>query len=465
MMIKRMFLATLCMLTIATGAFAEKLTKTPINLEFYGGIKTTYKQQSNFRASLLDSKDRLAAAGISDMGIDSRHGANNRASQTTRVSGSLTGIAKAGEHEYEGSKWYNLIGVMQISLSPKDPDSNLSGNKDGGMVDVIDTGDVWIRYSPFVALGIKVGVQTIAATAPADAIGHVYAGDRDSDFSFYTVSILYEQPGISADFHLSKDIEFGVGLIQGMGDFSEIITAGSSSQANNNVAWASAKFGFIDATIGFQDISVGGKETDSATGIPDEWQHEYKHMIMNYTLKGNIAGFSPYYSIQTAQGDAVSVNGWETVNKTLSSAGLSTLKNSNGDRNVEGTFTSIGLIGKLGSMGSFAIDYTTLSTPSWGESGNIALGTEFDNVVQVNYEYPITEGCKITLFYNSLSAKVDSVLRSDIQTMKNNVVTSSKLGVDSATLTQLKALDALLDATVLTSTQSVGIELSMTFGN
>lgn len=466
-MLRKMIVATSCMLALATGAFAEKLTKTPVDFEIYGTLKSTYKQQTNWRASLLDSKDRFEAAGIEGEGSDLRHGANNRSSQNVRTKGEMLMVARAGENEYEGTPWHNMIGVMVLTLDPKDPDSSLKS--DGAMIDRVETGDVWIRYSPMVALGIKVGVQTVAGTAPAALIGHRFAGDPDDDFIFYTASVVDQKPGVTLDFHLSKDIEFGVGQLQGMGDFSSIITGGDSEQAKNNVAWFKGNFGLVEAQVGYQSIKVGEKET--VDGVPDTWKHEYGHTLLNYTLKVNVGGFSPFYSVQTASGEKVSENPFATLNTSLSDAGYPTINNNTSGRDVEMTLTTVGIVADLGDFGKVAADYTKVGDAKWGEEKTVWLATEADYITHFNWIYEITESSTVTFFYNFLASRDSDDLRADIQTMQNTVAAAEALELHKGDADQQAIYKSLLGAKVLlesipmTYDQSIGLELTMKFGN
>ncbi len=468
-MLKKILVSTSCILTLTTGAFAEKLTQMPVDFEIYGTLKTLYKVQNNRRAGLLDSKDRFNEAGYEDTGNDFRHGANNRESQNVRANGEMTIMAKAGENDYEGTTWYNMIAVMQIKLDPKDPDNKFTD--DGEMHDYVQTGDVWIRYAPHPAVGVTVGVQTVRATAPAAAIGHLFAGDPDSDFVFYTASVLDEKPGITFDFHLSKDIEFGLGQLQGIGDYAAIICGGDSEEATNNVAWFKGNFGFIEATVGYQNASVGGTETNSSSGIPNEWQHEYTHTLINYTIKANVGDFSPFYSVQQASGEKVSENIYATLNTALTSAGLTTLNNNTSGRDVEGSMTTVGIVAKLGDWGKIAAEYTKSADSAWGKEKSVVLATEHDYTCHINWEYEITESSVITLFYNYTGTKDDDDLREDIQTMQNNVAMAEALGMDvgsasdRATYAQLKQVMLGLESIPLTYDQSVGIQFTMTFGN
>ncbi len=57
-MFKKLLIATSCMLAMATGAFAEKLTQAPIDFEIYGTLNALYKSQTSWNAGAFDSKDR-----------------------------------------------------------------------------------------------------------------------------------------------------------------------------------------------------------------------------------------------------------------------------------------------------------------------------------------------------------------------------------------------------------------------
>jgi len=454
------------MLAMATGAFAEKLTQAPVDFEIYGSLNSLYKSQTSYRAGLLDSQDRFEAAGFEGAGNAYRDGANNRASQNVRAKGALTMVAKAGENDYEGTKWYNMISVMILKMDANDPDEEDGESLDGHGGDVVSLGDVWVRYAPFAFLGIKVGTQTVAGTAPAAATGYQFAGDPDGDFVYYTVSVVDEKPGVTFDLHLSKDIEFGFGMLQGMGDFSSIVSGGKSEEATNTVFWFNGNFGFLEANLGYQSVSVGGSEDEG--GIPKNWKHEYTHTMMNYMLKLNIGGFSPYYTAQQASGEKVSANVYAGLNTALTAAGLTTLNNNTSGNEVEGLFQTVGIIVDLEDWGKVAADYTMIGDAKWGEEKSLTVGTEAATCSHFNWKYQITDSSNITFFYNHLGTRDDDKLREDIQTMQNNVATAKALGLDQTSPSTYQGLvqtQTLLESIPFSSTQSIGIELSMTFGN
>jgi len=320
-------------------------------------------------------------------------------------------------------------------------------------------------------LGIKVGSQTIAQTANAYGIGHKFVGDKDDDFIFYTAAVADEKPGISVDVHLSKDIELGVGMLQGMGDLSLIVTGGASKQAKNNVVWFQGKFGMIEAIFGYQMVSVGGLENDATSDddaadmILKQWLQEESHSLMNFVVKAKLGDFTPFLAYQSVDGKAVSntdLSALGTANDMIDSYGLSAMgvkkyNNTLADTQKKQLSTiGIGVIGEIGP-GKLAADYVMISTPEWGTEGYVAAALEMGSAMHVNYGLSLADSSTLTVFYNSYTAKEDSKLREDIDTMKNNAELFAPFAAADNS--------DLLKIYTHTSTSSIGVSFQMKFGN
>jgi len=453
---------------------ANSITERPISLEIYAQVQSYYKLQDNYRTP-LDGNDRfIADAGDNDdqastydsetsAGAKNRHGANNRSDQNTRTIGDLSLVGRAGPMQTDGIDWYQMIAVLQIQIDANDPDH--PDYEDGDRNARVRHRDAWIRYAPLLPVGIKVGSQTIAATATAAAIGHRYVGDQDDDFIYYTAAALVEAPGITVDVHLSKDIELGLGTLEGMGDASRIATGGSSSQARNNVLWFKGNFGLFALTAGYQSIAVGGTEDNSSTGIQNEYQHEYKHTLLNAVLKFDLGDYAPYFAYQAMAGDKVKaplVSG--DINDGVAAFGEALEVQDNETQSLQGSFYSLGVIANVGP-GKLAADYTKTNVPAYGETDSISALVELDYAIQVNYSIPITEDAEITFFYNRMQAKEDSKLRDDIQHMKNNVAIAETGVVSDDSLRTLERYTTLLETYRWTSTTSYGVSFQVKFGN
>ncbi len=453
-MLKKLLFTSICTVALATSGYAAEL-KINADVEAY------YKAQTDYRTP-LDSADWLDANGAGggksyEDGFDDRGGANNRSSQTARAHGNVDFIGLAGENDFDGTTWYNFIGFMRLKLDANDPDDNYGSDqeKDGSYVDKASIGDLWVRYSPAAMVGIKIGTQTIAATANAYGIGHKFVGDKDDDFVFYTAGVVDEKPGISIDLHLSKDIELGVAMLQGMGDLSKIISGGSSAQANNTVLWFKGNFGMIEATLGHQSISVGDNDSstdDGSTVNTDdtfgEWGHGYAHTITNAVVKVNIGDFSPFIGYQAASGEAASAKTGLGSPTCQSTAVNNNICPSDDERAINLSSITLGLLANLGP-GKLAAEYTTITAPEWGEKDYVLAVLEVDSTIHINYQYPITENASITAFYNSLTTKEDKKLREDIETLEASSVAAARP----------------LGAFTWSSSSSVGLSFQMKYGN
>ncbi len=475
-MLKKLLVASACMMAFANGGFAEKLTQTPVNLEIYGAAEAYYKMQNDYRA-LLDSSDYQEALGNDwSSGANYRSGANNRSHQTARAGGSLTMVARSGENDYNGKPWYSLIGVMKLEMDVNDPDFDDGESKDGAMHDDVSLGDVWMRYSPAIMVGIKVGSQTVAATANMYGIGYSFAGDFDGDFVYWTAAVLSAKPGISVDLHLGDGLELGAGLFQGMGDFSAIVSGGSNEQANNAVVWLDGKFGFIDVLIGNQTVSVGGTDgsVDPSGDVDEEviinrWQHESTHSLINLMFKVNIGGFSPFIAYQSASGEKIAgfddgqFTEYNGAVSAYSFLGIYGITPPSTKREVSLTTSTIGLVSDVGP-GKLAFEYSTIDTPDWGEDAMVTIGIEAKSSTHLNYQYPITENASLVLFYNSTETKESDVLRENISILKKNAEILDGLGLTSYAA-QSRIFANNLATFAQTSTTSVGLSIKMRFGN
>ena len=456
---KRAFITFACLSMGIPGAFAET-GDSAMGMKLVGEINAIYKMQTDYRTP-LDSNDPLIADGF-----DNRDGANNRSSQNVRSTGSLTMIAKGQENKTaNGNKWYGLIGVAKVKFDAQDPDYVSDEKLDGAYRDKVDLGDVWLRYAPSRAVGIKIGVQTVAATANAVGIGHTFAGDADEDFTYYTAAVLNTKPGITVDIHLSKNIEFGIGQLQGQGDLSSFVAGGSSAAANNTVAWFKGGFGLVDLTVGYQSVAVGGTETDG-----DGIEGKYKHTVLNWAAKFNVGQFSPFIGQQTISGDKTSAGAtfesYDAAMQSLAALGAERLNNKGGERAAELSLTTVGLSAGLGSKGRIVAAYTSSATPEWGEAGNAAIASEFSSTTQINYVYPISKKASLTVFYNALSIKEDSNLRDDVETATDNnakIDTAATMNaITAAQAASLKSLSDTLDIYKWSST-SMGVALNVKF--
>ena len=239
-------------------------------MKINASFETYYKSQTNYRTA-------LDAGGTT--GTGSRHGANNRASQITRAHGGLEFIGLAGDLNVSGNpSSRQFIGYAKISMDANDPDK--SGKTDGDVDQKIEADDIWIRYAPHAAVGIKIGKQTIKATANAALTGK-YVGDKDDDFVYYTAGALNGYNGIAIDAHVNENIEFGYGKIQGMGDGSSIATGGSAANSMTSVYWLDIDYDFVQFIYANQSIKAGGTDNNSTFTFNQNFnnKNEYSHTV------------------------------------------------------------------------------------------------------------------------------------------------------------------------------------------
>lgn len=350
------------------------VTKVPkkgsgIHFDIFGEFNSYYKNQDDYHTPLDSSSS------------SERSGANNRSTQNTRTRALLTFLGKSGKTY--SKKNSEFIAVFQLSVDSDDPDhsDNKDEETDGKRKTAVDNKELWIRYSPFEPIGVKIGTQTIKATSTGAEVYH-FKGDFDDDFVFYTATTLSEKPGISIDFHPSKNFEIGIAEIEGMGDGARIASRGKSSEAKNRVYWVKGSLGEFDFGIAKQSIEVGGTKEETDPSM-EHWDHKYTHTLSNIYAKVTLGAFTPFMGYQTISGDDIEGN------------------------EIKANFKTAGLLADIAG-GQMAIDYTLMDTPKYGEDGAIAAVVEVDHVIHFNYNYPVTENTNITFFYNALKSKEDS---------------------------------------------------------
>lgn len=458
-MLKRFVVIVTGLTLLGTGGQAENKIQLPLDFQMHGNIDAVYKIQDNYQTP-LDSKDSYSG------GNETRDGANNRASQNVRARGSLTMVAKTGEKDYNGSKWNSIIGVAQIALNPRDPDYEDDEYSDGKLGDNVTLKNVWIRYAPAAMVGIKIGVQTIAATANSVGIGYIFPGDLDSDFALFSAAALTDAPGISVDLHLSKNMEVGIGMMQGVPDLSSLVFGATSSASRNLMTWFRGDLGIVNLTSAYQMVSSGGTETD-AEGITS-YKHEFNHSVMNVTAKFDFGKIKPFVATQVAEGDSVSARSWATLDSSynaLSALGAKRLNNRLGTRDISASTNTVGLEVDLGDKGKVVAGYTQVNTGSWGENGTAEAVVEMDSTTQIAWEIPIFNGAKMSVFYHHFGTKKDNALREDIETATSNLsaVASAKAmgAITSDSAASLNEIPIALSAYNASSTSSMGVAFKM----
>ncbi|MBT3236528.1 MAG: hypothetical protein HN353_11295 [Bdellovibrionales bacterium] len=338
--------------------------------EFTGKLKAYYKMQDNYQTPL-------------DAGVV-RHGANNREDQRVRGLARFTTVIKEGKKSTNGQDWHQWIGVADVKIDANDPDHGYEA--DGGTNHDLDIDDFWVRFSPMLPVGFTLGVQTVRATAHAANIGHLFEGDLEDDFIFYTATALDGAPGLSTDIHFSKNLEIGLGYFNKMSDLSGIASGGAKKAANVTALWFKADFDIVAFTIAKQDVKVGGTKATGDDFIAGQYEHKEKHSVLNATLKFNYQGFEPYVGYSKIDGDTA--------------AGVE----------MEVSLVSFGLI-KDFKWGKFAFDYSKVDTPAYGETGSVGAAMELDTTMQFNYIHKMSKDADITFFANILNSKKDTGLR------------------------------------------------------
>ena len=450
-MIKRASFLIAGFFLFATVAQAqEKGSDGPATFQLFGTISSYYKHQEDYHTPL-------------DWSV--RSGANNRSKQSIRTQGDLTFLSKAGKSYSDTNS--EFIGVFKTKMDADDPDhpDNFDENTDGKRKFRVDNGDVWIRYSPMEAVGIKIGTQTITATSLAANV-HRYRGDYDEDFIFYSAATLLEMPGITVDLHLSEQVEFGVGLVEGMGDASMIASGGKPSEAKNTVVWFKAEFGNLTVGLASQSIDVGGEEEEEDPSTT-HWKQEYNHTVQNLWAKAQFSDFTPYIGYQKISGETVP---WERQYGDYAVPGNSysygRYTHIEKSRDMEGTFTTVGILAEIGP-GQLAVQHTQISTPEYDKEGKdkwISAIIELDTATQLNYTIPIGEGGSISLFYHTLKSKEDSE-RKKMEAAARGGIAQATQAKEWNQAIKYKVQTRLLESLRWTDSTSYGIQFQIKFGS
>jgi hypothetical protein len=441
-----------CFAFTASVSMAEEEKKANYFLE--GTIDSYFKVQEDYNTPL----DELGSV---------RQGANNRSKQSIRTQGLLRFISTAGKNRSNGTDWYSWIGVATLKADSADPDQNNIGkDKDGGQenrTDKIAINDTWVRYSPHIAVGVKIGTQTVKGTANG-AVTHLFQGDADDDFVMYTAGAIANLPGISVDLHLSKDIEFGIGAFEGMNDASAIATSASGDEALTTAAWSTGKASIIEWTVGYQNVAVGGYDTEDDPPRTS-FAREYVHSVINAALKLDFGIVAPFVGIQMIAGEHPT----------------STKPGSTEPKEIEASLTTAGLEANIGP-GQLAMEVTVAATDEFdatNDNSNVAALSELDYAAHVSYEIPMSEGSTLSFFAYNLAAKEDDGLHSKLDETKatlktlqsaeaaiaagQDVPVTASGGVAAGGIDLLKAGISTLENLRWTSTNSVGVAFRMKF--
>ena len=171
-------------------------------------------------------------------------------------------------------------------------------------------------------------------------------------------------------------------------------------------------------------------------------------------IKGNIAGFSPFYGVQKLSGDKAtdSFNFLTATYKALAGGlGGSISSAKDEGRSMEATFTTIGIGGEFGDL-SFSVEQTQVEGAGYGETNYIPALVELDSARHMQLSYAIYPKVNISLFSHTMNAKEDSTLRSDITAF-------NALRANASFAAYTEALEQL----TWTSSTSSGIAFSMKY--
>ncbi len=413
------------------------------DLKINGEVNTLIKMQDSYFTPLDSAGER--------------EGANWRNDQMFRAIGKLT----FSYGDLGNSKWF---AAAEIKFDANDPDATgtpttmitgynaaddelveMTLDNESKNLDILNLDHAFIMYRPFEMkggrpLGIMLGRIPYKATANA-AYFHLFQGDPDEDFIYYTGAALTEATGIGLDFHIAPDTGIGFGYSSTAGDASKIVfQVNGDGGVKNMVLWAEAKkwnIGFNAAMQMISGNSETGKEvTTSMENTYNEYDMEYDHTVINaglsYTLELGSLKFMPFLGYQAMNGDDVEDR---AVEGSILSGGLkicTNFSNMPGELNVlycdsntpdidgiavlpSGYIDSniVTLLNATDPTGLMASTFTAKAPTLSAEGGDYKTAmalTGIDNTIHLEYSMELSKNVKIGAFYHALKSGTDDTI-------------------------------------------------------
>ncbi len=411
-------------------------------LHISGYIHSYAKMEDNYQTPL-------------DEAYNVREGANYRENQHFRAKTVLNFMY--GE---PSDQWF---GIAQIAMDANDPDQ---GNNGGDNANAITWGEdfsyVFAMYRPFEMkggrpFGVMMGVIPVKATANA-AYFNYFLGDIEEDFILYTAAGIVHSPGINLDFHISKDIGFGVAYLNGVEDASEIAALMEPDSSQNYVIWGEAKkwgFGWNGAVQLVSGSGVGEIELDETTPAGNtlfSYDTKSSHTVFNtmLTYKKDFGPISVMpalgYELITGEACAVTASGLpeRDINLTNAQVGLKIFTNFckiPGEFSILYTDTNTEDFKGIGVLSSDAVNAgietavaTVAPAGTWansisalaplgladaptiaaaGTSETVAAVSGVDNDLHVEYRFDVTDNVELGLFYYMMNAQTDNTMSAE----------------------------------------------------
>ncbi len=417
---------------IATSALAMDMDKLFIS----GWIYTYAKMEDSYQTPL-------------DEIYEVREGANYRENQHFRAKTVLTFTYGKPEDQ-----WF---GLAQLALDVNDPDHGDADNDNSSTITVgEDFSAVLAMYRPFEMqggrpFGIALGVVPVMATANA-AYFNYFMGDIEEDFILYTAAAIVHSPGISLDFHVSKETGFGISYLNGVEDGSQIAALMESDSAHNFIIWGEAKkwgIGWNGAVqcvrgTGSEDVSL--VETTPAGNELYAYESESSHRVFNtmltYTIDLGSISLMPGIGYQGIYGESCAVSSSNFAERDIEldnyQAGLKVFtrffdipgefsvlytKTETKDFNAFGQLTSAAGNAVIDQAGVLGADLTAgwwnqsnipalgalATAPETGKSEAVAGVAGVDHDLHLEYKFDVIENVQLGLFYYRMdSQKIDT---------------------------------------------------------
>lgn len=432
------------LLLTATSAMALDMD----NFHIGGWIHTYAKMQESYQTPL-------------DGVYNVREGANFRENQHFRAKTVLNFM-----YGKPTDKWF---GLAQLAVDANDPDHGDNSAETNNTSEITigeDFSAIFAMYRPFEVdggrpFGIMLGAIPIKATANA-AYFNYFMGDIEEDFILYTAAGIVNSPGISLDFHVSKDTGFGVSYVNGVDDGSEIATLMESDSAHNTVLWGEFKKWGIGWNGAVQFVSGAGNQqyqlAETTLGgnelyaYESESSHRLFNTMLSYTQEIGPISIMPAIGYQGVYGEscAIAASGLAERDVKMDNYQVGVKIFTNffdipGELSVLYTDTETPDFDAFGQLtsdgGNAAIDAAGVALGQaagwWSQSNIPALGplataptvsvagssevvagvAGIDNDLHIEYKFDVTENVQLGLFYYHMNAeRID--IRSSINQMK-----------------------------------------------
>ncbi len=378
--IKMLLAASVFLLFGTSLVLAEGEQKSGVTFDMFGSASAMYKMQNDFKTPF----------DIAGLPIE---GAANRSKQNVTQNFKLRLLAMA---EADGSvKYPEWMVLAELSGSPLSPDK-----EDGASA--VDVGHAFVMWKPHMGVKIKMGKHAVIGTG-YDGPG--FAGPYEFD-AIRTASAAMDGAGLTIGAYLgSINHEAGISMINEGPIVSVLYAAGEAANEpqegghKNNILWYKGKILDKSLQIRLAQQTVDIVRTHAEDNIHahpfiDSGKHEQYGEYSTHT----VTSLNMAYKIGSAKTD---FGYWKADGKAPWN---SPLEPGVTEKQVEATGMILGVeINDVGP-GSLAFEYSTVSTPAYGEEGSASSVIDLKSISSLEYTFKIRENTRIKFTHRQLTA-------------------------------------------------------------